>query len=200
MAEPRFRKFNLGDALIAVAALGIVLALYRDQPYPRLLFQPRGVSRAEIGPFVEATVGVLTPGLATATLAVLAMRWRQPRPDRRRLTRQPGASACLAAALVMAVDLTVILVSMFAGPIVGIHDPRADFLTLITGQKLSYVFPFGGAPGHPDVRQVGLAIAATWFVQALGHRWRPASDWLDRLGRALGVGWIVLMVLAWFTM
>ena len=40
----------------------------------------------------------------------------------------------------------------------------------------------------------GAAIIAGWLVLALSGRRRPGRDWLDYLGRAIGVGWIVLFV------
>jgi hypothetical protein len=40
-----------------------------------------------------------------------------------------------------------------------------------------------------------LAIAAFWGVLALGWRWRAAPDWTDRIGRAVGAGWIAYAIL-----
>jgi len=39
---------------------------------------------------------------------------------------------------------------------------------------------------------VGLAVAATWLVQYFSGRWRRSADWIDLLGRVLGVLWIVI--------
>ena len=36
----------------------------------------------------------------------------------------------------------------------------------------------------------GLAVAAAWLGVALAGRWRRPEDWIDRLGRILGWGWI----------
>ena len=40
-----------------------------------------------------------------------------------------------------------------------------------------------------------LAIASLWGVLVIGRRWKATPDWPDRLGRAVGVAWIVYVVL-----
>ncbi|MHB1557681.1 MAG: hypothetical protein ACYC61_09395 [Isosphaeraceae bacterium] len=39
-------------------------------------------------------------------------------------------------------------------------------------------------------------MAAFWLVPAVAGRWRPEKSWIDRLGRALGITWIVISILA----
>jgi hypothetical protein len=39
------------------------------------------------------------------------------------------------------------------------------------------------------------AIAGAWLIMVLGGWWRPEKSVIDRLGRAVGAGWIVLMVM-----
>ena len=38
---------------------------------------------------------------------------------------------------------------------------------------------------------VGVAVTAGWVNLAACGCWRPVSDWSDRLGRAVGICWIV---------
>jgi hypothetical protein len=47
------------------------------------------------------------------------------------------------------------------------------------------------------------AVVVAWVILLLSGRWRSEPSWIDRLGRALGVFWIVWAVLegvrpAWF--
>jgi hypothetical protein len=35
-----------------------------------------------------------------------------------------------------------------------------------------------------------LCVAAAWLGLTLAGRWRRPGDWIDRLGRILGCGWI----------
>jgi hypothetical protein len=39
---------------------------------------------------------------------------------------------------------------------------------------------------------VGLAVAATWFIQYVSGRWRRPADWIDWLGVVLGALWILI--------
>jgi hypothetical protein len=45
-------------------------------------------------------------------------------------------------------------------------------------------------------RDVAVAVAATWITLAIVGRWRPERTWDDRLGRSLGVVWIVFYLCA----
>jgi hypothetical protein len=38
----------------------------------------------------------------------------------------------------------------------------------------------------------GFAVAVAWATLALVGRWEPEASWVDRLGRALGAGWIAM--------
>ena len=39
---------------------------------------------------------------------------------------------------------------------------------------------------------VGLAVGVTWLVQYTSGRWRKPTDWIDVMGRIVGVLWIVI--------
>ena len=39
---------------------------------------------------------------------------------------------------------------------------------------------------------VGLAVAATWISLWISGRWRRSADWIDFMGRVVGVLWIVI--------
>jgi hypothetical protein len=39
---------------------------------------------------------------------------------------------------------------------------------------------------------VGLAVWATWIVQYMSRRWQKPADWIDVMGRIVGVLWIVI--------
>ena len=42
----------------------------------------------------------------------------------------------------------------------------------------------------------GFAVAVAWATLALTRRWRPDPTWPDRLGRLVGLVWVVIFVLA----
>ena len=39
---------------------------------------------------------------------------------------------------------------------------------------------------------VGAAVGATWLVLYMSGRWRKPADWIDVMGRIVGVMWIVI--------
>jgi len=42
----------------------------------------------------------------------------------------------------------------------------------------------------------GLLVGGGWFALLMARAWRPEPTWPDRLGRAIGCGWITLLLLA----
>ena len=116
-AQPS-RRFNLGDMLIATAAaawalmppsigflrelptaIGHAVVLTRQwldwRTFPVLVGRPIGTQLVQF--VLGYTAGLIGPWVEGLTLAVIAWRLRQPRPDRWGLVRQPGFMACLAA-------------------------------------------------------------------------------------------------------
>jgi hypothetical protein len=123
------------------------------------------------------------PVAAAWTLGVLAASlWR--RPSARRLAHRPGAMACVA----------VVLAMIVAGPanLLARHPnltPAAPFMARLP-VYLGYALRF-------ERGECGLAVAAAWTAMALAGRWRPRPDAIDRLGRAMGVFWIAMILVTW---
>jgi hypothetical protein len=183
------RRFRLHDALILVAATGVacglMLAMERVssgqiswsalpsifKSYSRL----PGAShfQALIYAIIEATFLIFLLALPFAgmwTLALIPIRLTGPRPRFRRLATQPGTMAAFAASLALA--------------IVGIQ--AGIVLWKASGDSLYMTFILAAMPVYP-----GLAVLFTWFTLLFGRRWRAEPSWIDRMGRALGIFWIV---------
>jgi hypothetical protein len=118
------------------------------------------------------------------SLAVLAIRLRPPRPLRRRLACQPGTAATVAAACTLALVL--------------LERLEGYLFTLLKG--------FGSRPldvqiiedvGNTMTVCAGPAVAAAWTVLIVGRRWRPERSWIDRLGIALGLYWLLHGSISW---
>ncbi len=122
----------------------------------------------------------LIPIVAPWTLLLIALRMRPPRPRWRRIWRQPGMAACLAVlvgwcwsglGLLLALDVRYVA------------RPRRA----ITPEEWAYKYL-----GDEVFMYVGLAVAAIWIVQLVGGQWRRSVDWIDLMGRLVGILWIVI--------
>jgi hypothetical protein len=102
------RRFNLGDALILVAALSVgCLAIRATLPaLDALKSDLRRVKSPGMRRFLVVQYGLsaFIPYLSAITPAMLILRLRQPRPGLRHVGRQPGMVACSVATSAMAIE------------------------------------------------------------------------------------------------
>lgn len=161
------KRLNLIDGMIVIAALAAWLALIRVTLPVR-----------DVPPKVVVILNVIVmivDSLTALSFACLAIRLRQPRPRLRRLARQPGFAACV----VIAVAMTIIGVVGYVLALFRIGWIRPDVLALIA------------------MHGVGFAVSGSWLTLLLTGRWRPTSDWFDRIGRAAGIVAIMCLLMPW---
>jgi hypothetical protein len=198
MAETPPRRFNLGDALILIAAVAAGLAGARfqaewfewtpDDLWPKLPLSPW--RRLRIAAPMVAQLA--TPALLSGSAAVVLCRLRAPRPRRVRLWRQPGFLACLAAcspfawkfAPTFAVILRVTASARRPVPPGGLDwgGPSVDWSDLLPNVLPAQVY---AAP----------AVLLAWLVTWAAGRCRLEPSWIDRTGRAIGVLWLLVSAL-----
>lgn len=109
--------------------------------------------------------------LAWLTFAWLAIRLRPPRPPLRVVARQPGWAACASSA-------PLIVLALVAG---GVQSTTTR----------SMVVWLPGLWYDPFTLAVGAAVIGAWLQSLWAGRWRAEAHWIDRLGRAVGAGWIL---------
>ena len=173
------RRFSILDAMTLVVASALAFALIR----PVMLDEPVGLPAW--GRWLTASVGVLV----TWTPTVLWLRLRHPRPPLRRLARQPGFAASVVGTGILALG------ALATGLLALLRTARQGMgvrggMLLRTPDPLWWV----GVVLH-FAAVVGPAVLAAWLILALSGRRRPARGWLDRLGRLIGLAWIVLFVI-----
>jgi hypothetical protein len=158
--------------LIACAALGFALAHVES-----LTVWSRPPIRwyATVRELVTGEIAVIASVL---TVAVVPLRLRSPRPRLRRAMTQPGI---LAASVV----LLVWVISAFGW---SVHLRRHGMTWSTPGMF--------GAFWQSKSAEIAPTVASVWLVLVLQRRWRPATDWVDRYGRVLGLVWI-LVVIPW---
>jgi hypothetical protein len=176
------RRLNLVDGMIFVATTACGLAVPRAWmtsvvPIRKQFWASPASWREALTLAILDGLEASFPVLLTTTLAILAIRLRQPRPRLLRLAREPGFMACIVAALAVLLGVAFMIPLVLAR---GVWFAEAFAL-------LSYT------------REGGSAVMGAWLVLAMGRRWRPQAHWVDRLGRLVGVDWIGANALRWLT-
>jgi hypothetical protein len=182
-APARGRPFRIVDYMILIAALfcalawdrGAVLAALRQLPYlpgsfGQFLLQAR------------ATVVLYLPFLIAGSVAQIAFRMQPPRLPWLRLRQQPGTVACaVATALLIPVGLMILELHLFSG-----RPPLVVCVQIAEDLKPDRLAIAGTT--------IGLAVLVAWIVLKWTGQWNPEASWIDRLGRVLGVGWIIMIL------
>lgn len=169
------RRITISDVMasVAVTAVSIVAARYMLS----LMKLPPGWWG------VSALMGS-SAAVLTATLALIPLRLRTPRPQGERLWRQPGWLACAAVALALAISLAQQLLEV-AFVLIRLGPSRLNWTSLLRSLML----------GLPS--KAVFSVAAAWATLGLVGGWESEKGWIDRLGRLLGLYWISYPILAW---
>ncbi len=179
MSEPTGpRKFTLLDLMVLVAATAVGTALWRAYDPESLPLSTNVVVDLSVDLYYRVSRAALI--LEPWTVALLVLRLRRPRPRFHLIMGQAGTAASVAAILIPIVVNLPHLVSVALGPI---GPMRA-----VPWRDVIYFLP----------RSCGSGVASAWLILALSGHWRTEPSWIDRLGRALGVGWIMVMVVTSF--
>ncbi len=194
MSPDRRRKMTLLDATLLVASAAIGFGLF--QYAHRGLFQgwiwildrgvPGGTDWTALLIAVTATdlTVFLIPVIAPWTVLLILLRLRPPRPSWRKIWRQPGMAACLSAVL---------------GWLWGVIGFALALDVAFIARTQRTVTPVEWAQKYLSDEMfmyIGLAVAVTWASMFFAGRWRRSADWIDMIGRFVGVAWIVIGV-AW---
>ncbi len=183
------RRFTLFDAMALVAAIAAGLALAREwvrtTTMMGILASPEEGLLSDLAPLTRQVV-LGWPVVTMATLALVALRLRRPRPPRRRLFAPPGVVACVVVVCVVGLDL-------------------AHYVLIEIEDYFQYPQPqhVAGRWREMEMRafqtvastSVGFAVAASWLAMALARRWRPERSWIDRAGIVVGWLWIALVAI-----
>ena len=171
-AQPT-RRFGEMDGMILVAAMAVASASILPAVGFLLDLDEEGVGPAlQSGTLPGLGFKATQPLAAALTVAFLMIRLRRPRPRFPRLMRQPGMAAGIAAASAIMVGALMI--------------PAAFALAGVPPRWSLYRHWF-----LPIFTAAGYAAGASWIVLALARVGRPEAGWIDRMGRALGLYWIV---------
>jgi len=195
MRSSQSRRCTLLDvmALIAATAIGFSLArtyslevLSNDlKHYP---FLPRVLLTS------WAYILAVLPVPAMWSIALFGLSLRRPRPDLRRLARQPGFVAAGAVTLVGAIRLAgfLTLIARTLGNRSYTLGAFFDALAMTVSFRgpVNVATVYNTAYFASSAFGTSMAVAAAWLLLVVSGRWRSEPAWLDRLGRGLGAYWI----------
>jgi len=170
MQRPTKRPFRLADALVLVASCALGFAFVRVSLDYELTFWSLSTDLMILRGSWYAVLALFPP-----TVAGLLLRLRKPRPRLRTLCTQPGFVSAIMVVLVTAHNFLCIGLDQLAYGVPGkssLYDQTNGFAMLFTVSAAA-------------------AVLASWTLLAVGGRWRPERSWMDRLGRALGVFWLL---------
>ena len=96
------------DGVVFIAAMAIAFAIARGKPYGYSPFEVEGPDSATRRVLHTLQTGILwmRPFAITLTATLVILRLIPPRPRLRRIARQPGFIACVAALIVMAARIS----------------------------------------------------------------------------------------------
>jgi hypothetical protein len=179
--SPR-RAFRLGDALLLVAIVALMLGTPRavwalGRWADVLMYYREGVVR-----HMACGLALVIPSL------VLGPAMLVRRDDRRRLRGgAPGLLVHLVVLLAFAVRLAGWAVLAVVG---GTYVDRLAEMGFNWGGKLLGLLHDAAWP------DVAIGVATSWLALAVVGRWRPDRSWDDRLGRLIGLAWVVGFLIA----
>ncbi len=174
IATSSHRPFNIGDAMILIAALAVGLALARYGPGEWM--GAGSFWSYRIHKFVADPLALVMVAVA---MAIIPIRLRRPRPRWLRIMSQPGMAAACAVAIAFVCAALAWSSHAISSPTGWLtNQPFARFWRINSGL-------------------IGNAVAGSWLALAIGGRWRPEPSWIDRLGRALGCFWLLEMLCEW---
>ena len=185
MSRPTPRPFHLGDLMIVVAAVAGGFALHRWVNTPIDPATYRNQSNGYGWTYLPAMnwfdyLWIQTPScyFLVVTMALVLMRWRGPRPSARRVLRQPGAVACLA-----------VVGSFLYG--FALHHVQKNLHVNAPNPHESRMLLGHLAAWNDAVRWVSPAVCGAWAALGWSGSWVAERSWLDRVGRIVGVYWLM---------
>jgi hypothetical protein len=166
------KRFSLIDAMVLVAATGIGLA--------------RGRSVAGSGLTLQIIVEYVVSMATMWTLAILALNLTRYATTRRELACRPGFSALVAVVVVRAIEIIQLV----------IDESRIDERFLFRGVTtwIDRIWALLNVDMALYQCSIAGAVAAVWLTTAMAGCWRPEKTWIDRVGRCLGVFWLLAAV------
>ena len=187
MARPRGNRPRVSDILVLIAAVGIGMAWARlkirfqtdSQLNPMLLM--RSENRYETAWLYADS---FTPVVALLMVSGFVLTARlDPAKSPCRL-RNPGLSACFGTTVVLFAELVRAFIVTVR--VVVLHGFQLEF----RNHYHRFIWWQSLVPAIVPT-EIALVIVVCWLVRTPSGAWHPPACWVDRMGRVLGIFWII---------
>jgi hypothetical protein len=131
-----------------------------------------------------------SPLMAVVTLTLLLLTLCPPRPRLSAMIRRPGFVALFVAAFTLLMVVGTEVFDHYASTWIF-----GSMYTTLPGRRDKIDLDFILSIARP---LPGYAVASAWGMTWLGRRWRRAPNWLDTIGRGMGLYWIGMTLLVRF--
>ena len=178
-------NFRISDAitLVAVTALAMAVTRYEWADYFDS-FRPGGKAYQQTFATFMYQVRYLIYSASYFTafwsVACLILGLRQPNTTLRLVVSQPGMIACLTTAVVLGLRIVTNSISLLVSHLAFENMAIYDLININLTDTLTQI---------PS--EIGCAVAAAWVVQWASGHWQPETSWIGRMGRVLGILWIL---------
>jgi hypothetical protein len=189
------RRFTILDAMIFTAASGPgFYHMMRNCDGDRLLqFHTNKIGLILL--VICNYLHYIVPLVAMMTLAVFLVRFRRPWPPVRRIFREPGSIACFGAITVVLIEMVRVVVSHVTFVLDSVDASLTDFVREIASTDFSDLLWSSYWDLPP---RIGETVGVLWLVLFVSGRWHSRPEWIDRLGRILGLFWVLISPVWWF--
>ena len=208
MSDRAIRKFTIIDALALVVATCLGLAGVRatllgsSSELSELALRFPGLGVPRIDDFywptadqsgvpvylqymltITNSIRLAEPALMAWSVVLLLLRLRRPRPHWSRMILQPGTIVGVVSVLVLLLESLQLGFITFLYRVSGFEFWKGDHWNHQWVAVRSWVLEASW--------QVALGVFITWSILALSRQWQPEPSWIDRMGRILGLLWIL---------
>ena len=186
-APPASRRFTLRDGMFLLLAIAVGLAMNRSG-WPKILLRlsDSGLYSFWLTQLEMNGFRLALPFLWTLSAVVVLSTLLTPKPQQLNLWRSAGVIGCVLSfgmtTLIAAIQYIFMACKFYQyGRYPGIH---ADFWAQYWEDMRD------GSAADIDI-VAGAMIAGGWLVLAFIGQWRTEKNWLDRLGRSIGLVWLL---------
>jgi hypothetical protein len=193
--NPSKLRFRLYHAMILVLALALALAMvWHGMRAGDLEFAWLSHGAHSLGSILQSCwsyVAVSLPFGVTLSASILALTWLDSRPADVPLAHRPGFVACMTASLVMTLAAVGKSIANWVHVLGSSRQTWGHYTSLLSISFWQESWEWSS--------KTATGVAVGWSILAHNRVWKPVPTWMDRAGRLIGIYWLLVLILSWFS-